>query len=221
MNVTNPVAIPSSGASDTAVVAPRRSMPAFVWEDPLLLEGALSEDERMIRDAAHRLLPGEAAAPRGGGLPRGAFRPRDHERVGRDGLPRRHAADGYGCAGVNYVAYGLIAREVEASTAATARPMSVQSSAGDVPDLRLRLGGAEGEVPAEAAHRRIIGCFGLTEPDGGSDPASMRTRAKKVDGGYVAERLEDLDHQLADRRRRRGLGQGRRGHPAASWSSAA
>ncbi|WP_431269915.1 hypothetical protein [Dankookia sp. P2] len=81
MNVANPVAIPSSGASDTAVVAPRRSQPAFVWEDPLLLEGALSEDERMIRDAAHQFCQEKLAAPRAGGVPQGDLRPRDHERV--------------------------------------------------------------------------------------------------------------------------------------------
>ena len=94
--------------------------------------------------------------------------------------------DGYGCAGVNYVSYGLIAREVERVDSGYRSAHERAVVPGDVPDPRLRHRGAAREVPAAScAPARWVGCFGLTEPDHGSDPGGMMTRAKTVDGGYA------------------------------------
>ena len=114
--------------------------------------------------------------------------------------------EGYGCAGVSYVAYGLMAREVERVDSGYRSAFSVQSSLVMFP---IHAFGSEEQKEKFLPKLRTgewVGCFGLTEPDAGSDPSSMRTRAKKVDGGYLRLRLQDLDHQLAHRRRRRGLG---------------
>ena len=128
-----------------------------------------------------RLLPGEAAC-------RACSRPTAHERFDREIMNEMGelgllgaTIEGYGCAGVNYVAYGLIAREVERVDSRL--PLGDERAVvpGDVPDLRLRHRGAAAEVPAEAARRgEWVGCFGLTEPDHGSDPGSMMTRARKA-----------------------------------------
>ena len=113
----------------------------------------------------------------------------------------------FGCAGAGYVSYGLVAREVERVDSGFRSMMSVQSSLvmypihayGDDDQQRKYLPGlARGE---------LIGCFGLTEPNAGSDPGGMVTRAEKIDGGYRLIGAEDLDQQRADRRRVRGLGE--------------
>jgi len=156
---------------------------AFRWEDPLLLELALSEEERMIRDLARdyaqdKLMPRILEANR-------------HEVFDRD-IYRELGAlnllgptiEGYGCAGVNYVTYGLIAREVERVDSGYRSALSVQSSLVMYPihafgteDQRLRY------LP-RLATGELVGCFGLTEPDHGSDPGGMRSRAREVDGGW-------------------------------------
>ena len=119
----------------------------------------------------------------------------------------------YGGSGVSHVAYGLIAREIEAVDSGYRSAMSVQSSLAMYPIYAF---GSEEQkmrfLPRMAAGE-LIGCFGLTEADGGSDPASMKTKAVAVDGGYRAERRQILDHQLADRRPGRGLGQAGRRDP--------
>ena len=125
--------------------------------------------------------------------------------------------EGYGCAGVNYVSYGLISREVERVDSGYRSAFSVQSSLVMYP---IHAFGSEAQREKYLPKLRtgeFVGCFGLTEPDAGSDPASMRTRAKAVDGGFRAERLEDLDHQRADRRRAAWCG--RRTMPATSAAS--
>ena len=156
---------------------------SFQWDDPLSLGGLLDEDERLIRDSARafcqdRLLPGI----------REAFR---HERFDRK-LMREMGKlgflgatiKGYGCAGVNYVSYGLIAREVERIDSGYRSAMSVQSSLAMHP---IHAYGSEAQrlkyLP-KLASGEWVGCFGLTEPDHGSDPGGMQTRARKVDGGY-------------------------------------
>ena len=114
--------------------------------------------------------------------------------------------DSHGCAGVGYVAYGLIAREVERVDSGYRSAFSVQSSLVMYP---IHAFGSEAQKDRYLPKLRTgewVGCFGLTEPDGGSDPGSMRTRARNVDGGYPAQRLKDLDQQLAHRRRVCGLG---------------
>ena len=113
----------------------------------------------------------------------------------------------FGGAGVNYVAYGLIAREVERVDSGYRSAMSVQSSLVMHPIFAYGTDAQRAKYLPKLASGEWVGCFGLTEPDHGSDPGSMITRAKKVDGGYCALRREELDHQLADRRRLRGLGE--------------
>ncbi len=156
----------------------------FHWEDPLLLDDQLGEDERMIRDTAARYAQAELA-------PRvlDAFR---HERtdpavfreMGEIGLLGATIPEGYGGSGLNYVSYGLIAREIERVDSGFRSMMSVQSSLVMVPILEFGTEELRQKYLPRLATGELIGCFGLTEPDHGSDPGSMSTRAKRVDGGY-------------------------------------
>jgi glutaryl-CoA dehydrogenase len=157
----------------------------YRWDDPLDLSSRLSEDERMVWEAARqyareKLLPRVVSA-----FAEERFDREIMTEMGELGFLGPTLPEEYGCAGVNHVAYGLIAREIEAIDSGYRSAMSVQSSLVMYPIYAF---GSEEQrrkyLPGMAAGR-IIGCFGLTEPDGGSDPASMRTVAKKVDGGYV------------------------------------
>src|SRR3984885_5501421 len=155
----------------------------FVWDDALRLEGALSEDERAIRDAAHAFCQ-EKLFPRV--LMANRLEKFDREIMNEFGEMGFLGAtlEGYGCAGVNYVSYGLISREVERVDSGYRSAFSVQSSLVMFP---IHAFGSEQQRQKYLPKLRtgeFVGCFGLTEPDAGSDPASMRTRAKKVDGGY-------------------------------------
>ncbi|MDA8574139.1 acyl-CoA dehydrogenase [Alphaproteobacteria bacterium] len=167
---------------DNAVAVSRPA--SFDWQDPLLLEDQLSEEERMVRDAAHDYCQDKLAS-----RVKTAFR---EERFDREIMNEMGALgflgstiDGYGCAGVNHVCYGLISREVERVDSGYRSAMSVQSS------LVMHPINAYGDelqrqkyLP-KLATGEWVGCFGLTEPDHGSDPGGMRTRAKSVDGGYL------------------------------------
>ena len=156
----------------------------FQWDDALRLDSQLSEDERAIRDAAHaycqeKLFPRALQANRHESFDRSIM----HE-MGEMGFLGA-TLDGYGCAGVNYVSYGLISREVERVDSGYRSAFSVQSSLVMFP---IHAFGSEAQREKYLPKLRageMVGCFGLTEPDAGSDPASMRTRAKSVDGGYV------------------------------------
>lgn len=157
----------------------------FDWQDPFFLDGQLGEEERLIRDAARdycqaRLMPRALEANR-----REQFDRTIMNELGELGLLGATLPEQYGCAGVNHVAYGLIAREVERVDSGYRSAMSVQSSLvmhpihayGDEAQRQRWLPGlARGE---------LVGCFGLTEPDAGSDPGSMKSRAERVDGGYL------------------------------------
>ncbi len=157
---------------------------AFQWNDPLRLEDQLSEEERMIKDAAHDYCQGQL-------LPRvtEAFR---HEKtdasifkeMGELGLLGVTIPEQYGGAGLNYVAYGLVAREVERIDSGYRSMLSVQSSLVMVPINEFGTEAQKKKYLPKLATGEWIGCFGLTEPDHGSDPASMVTRAKRVSGGY-------------------------------------
>ncbi len=157
---------------------------AFDWEDPLLLDELLTEDERMImktaRDyAQNKLLPRVMEAYRTEEFDRAIF-----TEMGELGL-LGPMIDGYGCAGTNYTSAGLIARELERVDSAYRSCYSVQSSLVMLP---IYLFGTEDQKQSflpKLASGEFVGCFGLTEPDGGSDPSDMRTRAKSVDGGYT------------------------------------
>jgi glutaryl-CoA dehydrogenase len=153
------------------------------WIDPLVLEGQLTAEEIAVRDAARdycqgRLMPGILAANRHETFDREIFR-----EMGALGL-LGPTIEGYGCAGVNYVSYGLIAREVERVDSAYRSAMSVQSSLVMHPIHAFGTQAQRDRYLPGLASGELVGCFGLTEPDHGSDPGSMITRARTVDGGY-------------------------------------
>ena len=157
--------------------------PAFTWEDPLALDNQLGEDERMVRDSArgfcqNELMPRVLDFHRNEKFDRAVFR-----EMGALGF-LGPTIDGYGCAGVNYVCYGLVAREVERVDSAFRSAMSVQSSLVMHPIHAYGTQEQREKFLPKLASGEWVGCFGLTEPDAGSDPASLRTRAKKTDGGY-------------------------------------
>lgn len=160
------------------------SRTVFSWEDPLNLETALTEDERAVRDTAHNfsqdvLMPKVLMAYRDEDFDPGIMRS-----MGELGLLGATIPEEYGGAGVNYVSYGLIAREVERVDSGYRSAMSVQSSLVMYPIYAWGSEEQRKKYLPKLATGEWIGCFGLTEPDAGSDPAGMKTRAKKVDGGY-------------------------------------
>ena len=154
------------------------------WDDVLLLEESLNEEERMIRDQAKAFCQAE--------LMPGILEANRHEKFDRNILTKMGemgflgpTIDGYGCAGVGYVSYGLIAREVEAVDSGYRSAMSVQSSLVMYPIYAYGSQEQREKYLPKLASAEWIGCFGLTEPNSGSDPSSMQTRAKSVDGGYI------------------------------------
>jgi len=165
-------------------VARKSNFTPFKWDDALRLDSQLSEDERAIRDAAHgycqeKLMPRVLEANR-------------HEKFHREIMNEMGemgflgaTLEGYGCAGVNYVSYGLIAREVERVDSGYRSAFSVQSSLVMYPIYAFGSDAQKEKFLPKLRSGEFVGCFGLTEPDAGSDPASMRTRAKSVDGGFV------------------------------------
>ncbi|MCG9119461.1 acyl-CoA dehydrogenase [Laribacter hongkongensis] len=156
----------------------------FVWEDPLQLEQQLTDEERLIRDSARSFCQARLA-PR----VREAFRHEQFDRdimheMGEQGLLGCTLND-WGCAGVSHVAYGLVAREVERVDSGYRSAMSVQSSLVMYPIATYGSPEQQARWLPGLARGELVGCFGLTEPDAGSDPGSMRSRARKVDGGYL------------------------------------
>ncbi len=161
------------------------SKPVFEWDDPLMLETQLTEDERMVRDTARayaqeKLLPRVQEAFRNEKTDPSIFR-----EMGELGLLGPTIPDTYGGASLNYVSYGLIAREVERVDSGYRSMMSVQSSLVMLPIYDFGTEAQRKKYLPKLATGEWIGCFGLTEPDHGSDPGSMVTRARKVDGGYL------------------------------------
>jgi glutaryl-CoA dehydrogenase len=154
------------------------------WDDPLLLEDQLTDEERAIRDVAHayaqeRLLPRVIEAFREEKTDRAIF-----NEMGELGLLGVTLPEEYGCAAASYVAYGLVAREVERVDSGYRSMMSVQSSLVMYPIYAYGSEEQRRKYLPKLASGEWVGCFGLTEPDAGSDPGGMRTRAEKVDGGY-------------------------------------
>jgi len=157
--------------------------PKFRWDDPLLFDEQLTDDQRAIRDAAReycqdKLMPRILDANR-------------HERFDREILTEMGARgflgstiEGYGCAGVDHVSYGLIAREVERVDSGYRSALSVQSSLVMYPIYAYGTEEQRKRYLPRLATGEIVGCFGLTEPDHGSDPGGMTSRARTVDGGY-------------------------------------
>lgn len=158
---------------------------SFSWEDPLHLEHQLSEDERMIAHSARaycrdKLMPRVISAYREERFDREIM-----TEMGALGLLGATVAEEYGGSGLSHVAYGLIAREVEAVDSGYRSAMSVQSSLVMYPIEAFGTEAQKRKYLPRLATGEWVGCFGLTEPDGGSDPGAMRTTAKKVDGGYI------------------------------------
>ena len=169
----------------TAPATPAASRAAFVWEDPLLLDDALTEEERMVRDTARsyareRLLPRVIEATRAEHFHREIM-----NEFGELGMLGSTLPEEYGCAGLNHVCYGLVAREVEAVDSGYRSAMSVQSSLVMHPIHAYGTEEQRMKYLPKLATGEWVGCFGLTEPDHGSDPGSMITRAERVDGGFV------------------------------------
>ena len=157
---------------------------AFKWDDPLDLEGELAEEERMVRNTARsyaqeKLFPRVLAANRDGN-----FNPDIVREMGALGLLGATIPQEYGGAGLNYVCYGLIAREIERVDSGFRSLMSVQSSLVMHPIYAYGSEAQRRKYLPKLAAGEIVGCFGLTEPDHGSDPGSMVTRAEKAAGGY-------------------------------------
>ncbi|HEU4519451.1 MAG TPA: acyl-CoA dehydrogenase [Microvirga sp.] len=157
---------------------------SFRWDDPFLLDEQLTDDERMIRDTARayaqdRLLPRIIEAYREEKTDRSIF-----TEMGALGLLGVTLPEDYGCAGASYVAYGLVAREVERVDSGYRSMMSVQSSLVMYPIYAYGDETQRRRYLPKLATGEFVGCFGLTEPDAGSDPAGMKTRAERIDGGY-------------------------------------
>ena len=182
MNIVTPEIAPAPVAASEVRI--KGKLGPFKWDDALLLEDQLTEDERAVRDAAHdycqeKLFPRVLLANR-------------HEHFDREIMNEfgelgflGATLDSHGCADVGYVAYGLISREVERVDSGYRSAFSVQSSLVMYP---IHAFGSEAQKNKYLPKLRAgewVGCFGLTEPDGGSDPGSMRTRAKSADGGFL------------------------------------
>jgi len=158
--------------------------PQFKWDDPFLIADQLSEEERAIADAAHAFCQDK--------LQTRVLMAARHEKFDREIMNEAGAMgflgstiEGYGCAGLSYVAYGLIAREVERVDSGYRSAISVQSSLVMHPINEYGSEAQRQKYLPKLATGEWVGCFGLTEPNHGSDPASMVTRAKPVDGGYI------------------------------------
>ncbi|MFN8463880.1 MAG: acyl-CoA dehydrogenase [Anaerolineales bacterium] len=161
--------------------------PTFKWDDPFLLNDQLTDEERMIRDTARKycqdkLMPRILEANR-----QEIFHREIMDEMGQLGFLGSTIPEEYGGAGLNHVSYGLIAREVERVDSGYRSAMSVQSSLVMYPIYTYGTDEQRKKYLPNLASGKWIGCFGLTEPNHGSDPASMETLAKKVDGGYVLQ----------------------------------
>jgi len=167
-----------------APVSSKGKLGPFKWDDALQIDGQLTEDERAIRDAAHQFCQEKL-------LPRVLMGFR-HERFDREIMNEfgemgflGATLSSHGCADVGYVAYGLISREVERIDSGYRSAFSVQSSLVMYPIYAFGSEAQKDKYLPKLRTGEFVGCFGLTEPDGGSDPGSMRSRAKSVDGGYL------------------------------------
>ncbi len=156
----------------------------FAWEDPFDLDSQLTEEERLVRDHARdycqsELLPGIVEVYR-----EEAFNPDLLTRFGELGMLGSTLPETYGCAGLNHVCYGLLAREVERVDSGYRSALSVQSSLVMYPIYAYGSESQRKQYLPRLATADLVGCFGLTEADHGSDPAGMRTRAERIEGGY-------------------------------------
>ena len=173
----------SASLQPARAAQPAPAKPEFVWDDPFRLDEQLTEDERLIQATARefaqdRLMPRVLEAFRHERVDRAIF-----EEMGELGLLGA-TIHGYGCAGIGYTSYGLVAREIERVDSGYRSMLSVQSSLVMAPIFEFGSEAQREEFLPRLARGEIVGCFGLTEPDHGSDPGSMTTRARRAPGGY-------------------------------------
>ena len=173
----------AKAGNPTSTLNPATTWASFNWEDPFRLEQQLTDDERLVMDTARQYAQ-EQLAPR----VQEAYReeqtdPAIFREMGELGL-LGPTIEGYGCSGLGYVSYGLIAREIERVDSGYRSMMSVQSSLVMYPIHAYGSEAQREKYLPRLATGELIGCFGLTEPDHGSDPGGMKSRARKVDGGY-------------------------------------
>ena len=180
--MSEPAASAANARDDTESGKPSRAK--FRWDDPFLLDEQFSEEESLVRDTAHAYAQGKL-------MPR-ILEANRHEHFDREIMNEMGALgmlgatiDGYGCAGVSYVCYGLMAREIERVDSSYRSAMSVQSSLVMHPINAYGSDAQKQKYLPRLATGELVGCFGLTEPDHGSDPGSMVTRAKSCDGGFL------------------------------------
>ncbi|MBJ27153.1 MAG: acyl-CoA dehydrogenase [Alphaproteobacteria bacterium] len=176
----------AKAATNAVTIPPKRTTKPykFKWDDPFLIENQLTEDERMVRDSAkeyaqEKLMTRILEANRNE-----IFHREIMTEMGSLGL-LGSTIDGYGCAGINYVSYGLVAREIERVDSGYRSAMSVQSSLVMHPINAFGTTEQKKRYLPRLANGELVGCFGLTEPDHGSDPGSMTTRAKSVSDGFL------------------------------------
>jgi len=163
---------------------PSGAMASFVWDDPFLIEGQLSEDERMLRDAASAFAQDRLASRVEEAYLEEKTDPAIFREMGEAGLLGITIPEEYGGLGAGYVSYGLVAREVERVDSGYRSMMSVQSSLVMYPIYAYGSEAQKKKYLPKLASGEWIGCFGLTEPDAGSDPGGMKTRAEKTASGY-------------------------------------
>jgi glutaryl-CoA dehydrogenase len=159
-------------------------MRPFSWSDPFLMSEVLSEDERMIQDAAAAFAEAELAPRVADAYLGETVEPELFRLMGKAGLLGVTLPEKYGAAGANYVSYGLVAREIERVDSGYRSMMSVQSSLVIYPIYAYGSEEQKDKYLPGLVSGELIGCFGLTEPDAGSDPGGMKTRAEKIEGGY-------------------------------------
>ena len=160
-------------------------MPAFKWDDPFFLDDQLTEEEVLIRDTAKDYAQANLQTRVKQAARDEHFHREIMNEMGELGLLGSTIPEKYGCSGVNYVSYGLVAREVERVDSGYRSAMSVQSSLVMHPIYSYGSEEQREKYLPKLATGEWVGCFGLTEPDHGSDPGSMITRAEKTDGGYL------------------------------------
>ncbi len=159
-------------------------MQPFSWSDPFLMSEVLNEDERMIQDAAAAFAQAELAPRVSDAYLGETVEPELFRLMGQAGLLGVTLPEKYGAAGSNYVSYGLVAREIERIDSGYRSMMSVQSSLVIYPIYAYGSEEQKDKYLPGLVSGELIGCFGLTEPDAGSDPGGMKTRAEKIEGGY-------------------------------------
>ncbi|WP_336067601.1 acyl-CoA dehydrogenase [Nitratireductor rhodophyticola] len=164
--------------------AAKSSRSTFVWDDPFLMEEQLTDEERMIRDAAAAFAADKLAPRIEHAYMNEETDPEIFREMGAAGLLGVTVPEEYGGVGAGYVSYGLVAREVERIDSGYRSMMSVQSSLVMFPIHAYGSEEQRRKYLPKLASGEWIGCFGLTEPDAGSDPGGMKTRADKIDGGY-------------------------------------